>query len=383
MQMTAETLFSQESPALTRRLERMLGSREAAEDIAQEAFLRLWRRAPEGLDSGEQAAWLQRTASNLAIDELRRRKRRGRVALDEESVGAIAADGAESLAVRDALDRLSAHERLCVLLRFQAGLSYGEIAETLAITPEAARKRVSRARRSFAAAYRGARASDRPLVLLEPRYDAERYVRWLERAGAEVRLARPGPIEPQLAAADAIVISGSVTDLHPGLYGERPRVRLNAPNPARDAREIRVTRAALESSLPLLGICGGAQLMNIALGGSLYQDLEADGAAGRSHWGVQHGIETRPGTLARRILGRGGIVSSEHHQAARRIGRGLRGTSRSDDSIFESIELGGERFALGLQWHPEHDESELAGRRIGDALLAAASEHAADRGGRP
>ena len=198
-----------------------------------------------------------------------------------------------------------------------------------------------------------------------------------------MRLARPGPIEPQLAAADAIVISGSVTDLHPGLYGERPRVRLNAPNPARDAREIRVTRAALESSLPLLGICGGAQLMNIALGGSLYQDLEADGAAGRSHWGVQHGIETRPGTLARRILGRGGIVSSEHHQAARRIGRGLRGTSRSDDSIFESIELGGERFALGLQWHPEHDESELAGRRIGDALLAAASEHAADRGGRP
>ena len=176
------------------------------------------------------------------------------------------------------------------------------------------------------------------------------------------------------------MISGSVTDLHPGLYGERPRVRLNTPNPARDAREIRVTRAALESSLPLLGICGGAQLMNIALGGSLYQDLEADGAAGRSHWGVQHGIETRPGTLARRILGRGGIVSSEHHQAARRIGRGLRGTSRSDDSIFESIELGGGRFALGLQWHPEHDESELAGRRIGDALLAAASEHAADRG---
>src|SRR5512134_1251937 len=236
--MTTETLYQAHSSGLTRRLERMLGSREAAEDVAQEAFLRLWRRAPGDLDPDQQVAWLRRTASNLAI----------------------AVDGAESLAVRDALDRLSAHERLCVLLRFQAGLSYGQIAETLAITPEAARKRVSRARRSFAAAYRGARASDRPLILLEPRHEPGRYVRWLDDAGAEVRLVRPGPIEPQLAVADAIVISGSVNDLHPALYGERPRVRLNAPNPARDAREMRVTRAALDASLPLLGICGGAQL---------------------------------------------------------------------------------------------------------------------------
>lgn len=378
--MTTETLYQAHSPGLTRRLERMLGSREAAEDVAQEAFLRLWRRAPGDLEPDQQVAWLRRTASNLAIDELRRRRRRDHVDLDEEAVEAIAADGAESLAVRDALDRLSAHERLCVLLRFQAGLSYGQIAETLAITPEAARKRVSRARRSFAAAYRGARASDRPLILLEPRHEPGRYVRWLDDAGAEVRLVRPGPIEPQLAVADAIVISGSVNDLHPALYGERPRVRLNAPNPARDAREMRVTRAALDASLPLLGICGGAQLMNIALGGSLYQDIQADGAAGRSHWGVQHRIETRPGTLARRILGRGGEVSSEHHQAVRRIGGGLRGTSRADDSIFESLELGGERFALGLQWHPEDAESGTAGLRMGEALVSAARDHAAAGG---
>ncbi|HET8975765.1 MAG TPA: sigma-70 family RNA polymerase sigma factor [Solirubrobacterales bacterium] len=378
--MTTETLYLAHSPGLTRRLERMLGSREAAEDVAQEAFLRLWRRAPGDLEPDQQVAWLRRTASNLAIDELRRRKRRDHVDLDEEAVEAIAADGAESLAVRDALDRLSAHERLCVLLRFQAGLSYGQIAETLAITPEAARKRVSRARRSFAAAYRGARASDRPLILLEPRHEPGRYLRWLDDAGAEVRLVRPGPIEPQLAVADAIVISGSVNDLHPALYGERPRVRLNAPDPARDAREMRVTRAALDASLPLLGICGGAQLMNIALGGSLYQDIQADGAAGRSHWGVQHRIETRPGTLARRILGRGGEVSSEHHQAARRIGGGLRGTSRSDDSIFESLELGGQRFALGLQWHPEDAESGTAGLRMGEALVSAARDHAAAGG---
>ena len=371
--MTAETLFEQHSAGLTRRLERMLGSREVAEDLAQEAFLRLWRQGPAELSSEQQGAWLQRTASNLAIDELRRRKRRDHVELDESAIEAIAVDGAESIAVRDALERISAHERLCVLLRFQAGLSYGEIAETLAITPEAARKRVSRARRAFAAAYRGMQRADRPLVLLESRDDPSPYVRWLEREGAEVRLVRPGEVEPQLALADALVIGGSVVDVHPALYGEAPRVRLNTPDMDKDLRELRVTHAALEASLPFVGVCKGAQLMNVALGGSLYQDIEADGATRRSHWRTQHRVETRPGTLARRILGATAEISSEHHQAARRIGRGLRGTSRSDDSIFESLEPDGGRFALGLQWHPEHPESGRAGRRVAQALLAAAA----------
>lgn len=370
--MTAETLFEEQSARLTRRLERMLGSRETAEDLTQEAFLRLWRGSPAELSPEQQGAWLQRTASNLAIDELRRRKRRDQVKLDEEAIEAVAADGTEALAVREALDRISAHQRLCLLLRFQAGLSYREIGETLAIAPDAARKRVSRARRAFATAYRGMMRDDRPLVLLEPRHDANGYMRWLRDAGAEVRLVRPGPIEPQLAIADAVVVGGSVSDLHPSLYGERPRVALNSPDPARDAHEIRVVRAALEASVPFLGVCGGAQLMNIALGGSLYQDIQSDGAAGSSHWGVQHRIETRPGTLARRILGASAEVSSEHHQAARRIGRGLRGSSRSDDSIFESLEVEGAPFALGLQWHPEHPESGPAGRKVAEALLAAA-----------
>jgi RNA polymerase sigma factor (sigma-70 family) len=370
--MTAETLFEQHSAPLTRRLERMLGSRELAEDLAQEAFLRLWRQGPADVGPEQQGAWLQRAASNLAIDELRRRRRRDHVELDEGAIEAISVDGAESIAVRDALERISAHERLCVLLRFQAGLSYREIADTLAISPDAARKRVSRARRAFAAAYRGVERADRPLVLLETRDGPAPYVRWLERAGAETRLVRPGEVEPQLALADAVVIGGSVIDLHPSLYGEAPRVRLNTPDVRRDVRELRVTRAALEASLPLVGVCKGAQLMNVALGGSLYQDIAADGATGRSHWRTQHRIETGPGTLARRIVGASAEVSSEHHQAARRIGRGLHGSSHSDDSIFESLELAGPRFALGLQWHPEHPPSERSGRLVAEALVAAA-----------
>ena len=370
--MTAETVYERHSAGLIRRLERMLGSRETAEDLSQEAFIRLWQRAPAGLAASEQAAWLNRTATNLALDELRRRRVRAQDPLEEEAVAALATDRTDALAVQEALTRLTAHERLLVLLRFQAGLSHAEIAETLAITPEAARKRVSRARRAFAETYKGVLPRPVPLVLVQTRDDPTRYVSWLEREGAEVRLLRPGAIEPQIALADAIVVGGSVVDVHPALYREAPRVPLNTPDLVKDVRELRVTRAALEASLPLVGVCKGAQLMNIALGGSLYQDINLDGATGRSHWGIQHEVETRPGTLARRVLGRGGVVSSEHHQAARRIGRGLRGTSRSDDSIFESLELPG-RFAIGTQWHPEHPESGRTGRRLAAALVEEAA----------
>jgi putative glutamine amidotransferase len=381
--MNAETVYERHSAGLIRRLERMLGSRESAEDLAQEAFLRLWQRAPAGLAAREQAAWLNRTATNLALDELRRRHVRDHHPFEEEAVAALTADHAETLAVQEALARLSTHERLLVLLRFQAGLTHAEIAETLAIAPEAARKRVSRARQAFARAYQDLLPREAPLVLLHTRGDPSDDISWLEREGAEVHLLRPGPVEPQLAFADGVVVGGNVVDVHPALYRERPRVRLNAPDLAQDVRELRLIRAVLEASLPFVGICRGAQLMNIALGGSLFQDINHDGATGRSHWRTQHRIENRPGTLARRILGRGGVISSEHHQAPRRIGRGLHGSSRSDDSIFESLELP-RRFAIGTQWHPEHAESGRTGRRLGAALVEEAMRHpagAAERGG--
>jgi putative glutamine amidotransferase len=370
--MTAEALFESHALPLRRRLERMVGSREAAEDLTQEAFLRLWRSAPPNLTDDEQRAWLERTASNLAIDELRRRRHRDHAQLDDAAVAAISADGSEALAVHEALARITPHQRLLVLLRFQAGLTHGEIGAMLDISAEAARKRVAEARRAFGAAYRGTLPDRRPVILLETRDPAQPYRTWLMGAGADVRLVSPGPLEPQIAMADAIVMGGGVVDVHPALYGERPRVALNAPDLTKDVRELRTVRAALEAGLPYVGVCKGAQLLNIALGGSLYQDIEADGVTRRSHWGVEHRVMTKAGTHARRILGPAATVSSEHHQAARRFGRGLRGTSASADSIFESIELPGERLVLGLQWHPEHDRSDGDGRKIARALVDAA-----------
>jgi putative glutamine amidotransferase len=377
--MTAETVYERHSAGLIRRLQRMVGSRESAEDLAQEAFLRLWQKAPAGLDADEQAAWLNKVATNLALDEIRRRRVRSHDPLEDEAVAALTADRAEALVVQEALSKLSAHERLLVLLRFQAGLTHAEIAETLAITPEAARKRVSRARRAFAEAYKGALPREAPVVLLETRLDPAPYMSWLEREGAEVRVLRPGPVEPQVALADAVVIGGSVVDVHPAAYGQTPRAPLKAPDLRKDLRLLRLTRAALEASVPFVGVCNGAQLMNIALGGSLYQDINLDGVTRRDHWGIEHSIETRPETLARRVLGRGGVVSSEHHQAAHRIGRGLLGSSQSDDSIFETLELP-RRFAIGTQWHPEHPESGETGRRLAAALVDEASRGARGEG---
>jgi putative glutamine amidotransferase len=372
--MTAEALFENHATRLRRRLERMVGSREAAEDLSQEAFLRLWRSAPANLSEDEQRAWLERTASNLAVDELRRRRHRDHARLEEAAVAAVAEDGAEALAVHDALSRITPHQRLLVLLRFQAGLTHAEIGEMVDISAEAARKRGAIARRAFGAAYRGTLPDRRPVILLETRDPRQPYRDWLIEAGAEVRIVRPGSLEPQIAMADGIVIGGSVVDVHPSLYGEPQRVPLNAPDLAKDVRELRTVRAALEAGLPYVGICKGAQLLNVALGGSLYQDIQADGATRRSHWGVAHSVSTTAGSHARRILGREATVSSEHHQAAHRMGRGLRGTSTSADSIFESFELSGARLVLGLQWHPEHERSDADGRQVARALVDAAAD---------
>jgi len=375
--MTAETLYEQQSGTIRRRVERMVGSRETAEDLTQEAFLRFWRSAPSDLTHEQGAAWLHRTASNLALDELRRRRLRDHEALEESAAEAIAADGADALTVQEALARLSPHQRLLVLLRFQAGLSHAEIAAVLDISTEAARKRVTRARRAFAAAYHGTLPPARPLILLEAYDDPAPYVAWLSREGAEVRPFRPGALESQVAMAGGVVLGGSVVDLHPSLYGESPRVHLHTPNLERDARELRVLRAALQASVPLVGVCRGAQLLNIALGGSLYQDIGEDGVADLAHWGTRHRVATVPGTHTRRILGARATVWSEHHQAPRRVGRGLRPTSRSEDSVDESVELAGERLVLGVQWHPEHPESGRDGRRIAEALVDAATKRAA------
>jgi putative glutamine amidotransferase len=378
--MAIEKIYSEHGERVTRRIERIVGSRTAAEDLAQEAFVRAWRRAPSGLPPGEQAAWMNRVATNLAIDEQRRGRRAAAAAAEIAEIAEIAANESEPsevVAVREALAALAPHERMVLLLRFELGLAYAEIAELLDVSTEAARKRVERARRSFGRALDGIAAGRRPAIVLVTRHDFDPVREWLEGAGADVRRLgaedrSDGELERALAAADGVVVAGSVVDVHPALYRERPRRALNDPDLDQDRGELRALRAALRSDLPIVGICRGHQLLNVALGGSLFQDVHGDRVTSRPHWAEPHDVETAGPSFSRMLLGRRPRVSSEHHQAARRLGRGLRVSAVSEDGVIEGIELPGRRLTLGLQWHPEYPESGEAGRRVAEALVHAA-----------
>ena len=377
--MDLEALIRDHHDQLTTRLTFALaGDRHTAEDLAQEAFERAWRRLPDGLNPERQRAWLKRTSHNLAVDELRRRARRPTIALDDDAaIGRAVQDAAGPDAAREALSGLPTHQRFVLLLHFDAGFSHGEIARLLDTTEEAVRKRVSRAKAAFLHAYRQTREDATPLILLVSRDDpTPPYVRWLHDAGARVRHLTGMPTQRELSLSDGLVLTGAFTDLHAGLYGEEPRVTRGEPDLDRDRADLAVLSAALAIDLPVVGVCRGHQLLNIASGGDLYQDVVGDGATTVEHGAGAHRVRTQERGAMRSLLGRAAYVESEHHQAIRRLGRGLTATAIAPDGMIESIERTDRRFALGLQWHPERDPGG-SGDNIAQALVAAALERAA------
>jgi anthranilate synthase component 2/putative glutamine amidotransferase len=377
--MDLEALIHSHRDELTSRLSLALsGDRHAAEDLAQEAFTRAWRSLPDGLSPERQRAWLKRTSHNLAVDELRRRARRPTIALsDDDAIGRTMHEAGAPDAAREALAGLPAHQRFVLLLHFDAGFTHGEIARLLDTSEEAVRKRVSRAKAAFLRAYRRTRGDTSPLILLVSRDDpTPPYVRWLHDAGARVRHLSSCPSQRDLALSDGLVLTGAFTDLHAGLYGEVPRITRGEPDLQRDRTDLGVLAAALAMDLPVVGVCRGHQLLNIVSGGNLYQDVVTDGATTVEHGAGAHPVRTRAGAAMRRLLGRSTYVDSEHHQAIRRLGRGLQATATSPDGMVESIERTDRRFALGLQWHPERDPGG-SGDRIAEALVQSAMEWAA------
>jgi putative glutamine amidotransferase len=370
--MTFEQLYAEQREPLIRRLERMVGSREAAEDIGQEAFTRALTRLPAKASPEHQHAWLMRTASNLAVDELRRRRVRDLRPLDDADW--VAADfGEPSWPVQEALTQLADDDRLLLELRWAGGYTHAEIGAVLDISDATARKRMSRARGRFIGAYREASRGLAPLVLLVQQDGVvEPYVEWLEAAGARVKQADHARLERDLAAAQAVVVAGNLADVHPAVYGERPRTWLEDPDLQRDARDMAALRGALTQGLPVLGICRGHQLLNVVAGGTLFQDLGNDRVTSASHRAVPHGVDTAPDSLARSLFGARTGIWSDHHQAVSRLGRAVRVVAESDDGVVEALELPAERFALGVQWHPEDPNAGPQAALVAEALLAAA-----------
>ena len=195
------------------------------------------------------------------------------------------------------------------------------------------------------------------------------YLEQVQRAGAMAVMVPPDPaltVEPEQALdlCDGLLLAGGA-DIDPASYGAERHPYTDETFPDRDAFEIALVRAALERDLPVLGICRGIQLINVALGGTLRQHLP-DEFGHHEHRrtpgtfdGADHDVRLAPGSLAARCAGEvHHATKSHHHQGVGRLGEGLEVTGWAElDELPEAIEAPDRRFALGVQWHPEADES--------------------------
>lgn len=196
------------------------------------------------------------------------------------------------------------------------------------------------------------------------------YPRLVQRAGGLAAMLPPDA--PEHAAAtvarlDGLVIAGG-PDVEPVRYGAEPDPRTGRPARVRDAWELALIDAALAAGVPLLGICRGMQLLNVALGGTLVQHIdghaEVPGVFGR------HPVKPVPGTLYAGTVPEEASVPTFHHQAVDRLGAGLVASAYAADGTVEAVELpAGHGWVLGVQWHPEMGED----LRVMRALVTAAS----------
>ncbi|GHF49067.1 gamma-glutamyl-gamma-aminobutyrate hydrolase PuuD [Amycolatopsis bartoniae] len=188
--------------------------------------------------------------------------------------------------------------------------------------------------------------------------------------GIPVLLPSVGEDTSALSAVDALVITGGA-DVDPARYGRNAHEK-TVTRPERDGFEFALTREALDRGLPILGVCRGIQVLNVALGGTLIQHLpdavgHADHQPGPASYGHNR-ITLAEGSRAAEILGAEAKGHCYHHQAIDALGTGLRAVGWAADGTVEAVELPGERFVLGVQWHPEQDIEDV---RLFAALVEA------------
>lgn len=188
-------------------------------------------------------------------------------------------------------------------------------------------------------------------------------------------------------ALDGLVLQGG-KDLDPALYGQTAQHIIGEPDPVRDRFELDLVRAFHARGKPIFGICRGMQLINVAFGGSLYQDLAKQGACAYSHVesaaydGHHHDlVMTAGGALSHWYGTDRGRVNSIHHQAVDTLGRGLEVVARASDGVIEAILGQGGGFVLGVQWHPEFQDGRDPSLLLGDPLMQAFLEAVRQRRG--
>jgi putative glutamine amidotransferase len=181
------------------------------------------------------------------------------------------------------------------------------------------------------------------------------YVAALENAGVEVVLIPPGS-RTELGDLDGLVLSGGI-DVNPALYGQERHPKADVPDDARDSTELTLLREALDRDVPVLAICRGMQLFNVAHGGTLTQHIEETSTHQRYDQPkpqAVHSAEVQPGSRLSEITGAGAVqVNSRHHQAVADVGDGLVVSALSADGVVEGVERPDKKFAVAVQWHPE------------------------------
>ena len=210
----------------------------------------------------------------------------------------------------------------------------------------------------------------------------ENYCSAVTRAGGLPILLphEPEQAEHYLSLIDGLIVTGGAFDVDPALFGASSRHATVTTKDRRTAFELAVTRGALAADKPVLGICGGQQLLNVALGGTLVQHIPDEVATPLAHEQPNprnepgHTVRIEPGTLLHRITGGGEIaVNSAHHQAVKAVGAEIVIDAMAPDGVIEGIEAPGRRFCLGVQWHPEFGITE-ADDRIFRAFIEAAGQ---------
>jgi putative glutamine amidotransferase len=213
------------------------------------------------------------------------------------------------------------------------------------------------------------------------------YFEGVARADGIAVLLPPQPVDPDIAdrvleGLHGLILTGG-RDVDPAGYGQHPHPTTDDPveeNRMRDAFEIALARGAMQRGMPVLGICRGAQVLNVALGGTLHQHLPDVLGHTRHQQGnavfSTSTVRTVPGTRLAALIGESSDAQCYHHQAIDRIGSGLIVSARDADDVIEAVEMPGGNFVLAVQWHPEERLDDL---RLFAAVVEAAAAYAKER----
>ena len=207
------------------------------------------------------------------------------------------------------------------------------------------------------------------------------YLEGVTLAGGIAVLLPPQPVDDDIAARvldglDGLVITGG-KDVDPVRYGQAPHPATDEPRHDRDAWEFALLHGALRRGMPVLGICRGAQVLNVAVGGTLHQHLPDVIGHSRHQAGnavfTTSVITTVPGTRLAALIGESSEAPCYHHQGIAELGEGLVVSARDADGVVEAVEMPGDSFVLAVQWHPEERLDDL---RVFAAVVVAAKQYA-------